>query len=108
MTTLNGSGDGRTSGDGSGDRDGAPETRAELDPPIPPPVPGSAPDAAPAATPAPVPAVPPTAQLRGGPGMPRMGAVGMPVEKSANFGLSMRRLLRMLRRARIGFLVVIA
>jgi ATP-binding cassette subfamily B protein len=42
-----------------------------------------------------------------GPGMPRMGAVGMPVEKSANFRRSLYRLLAMLRRERGGFVVVV-
>jgi ATP-binding cassette subfamily B protein len=75
--------------------------------PIPQPVVGPAPDTSPPATPSPTPATPPVSQLRRGPGMPRM-AVGMPVDKSAHFRESMARLLGMLRRDGLGFLIVIA
>jgi ATP-binding cassette subfamily B protein len=78
----------------------------EAEEPIPPMTPGPAPDAGPSTAPAPVPAVPPGQQLRMG-GGPRMGAIGMPVEKTANFRASMRRLLSMLRQERIGFVAVV-
>ncbi len=41
------------------------------------------------------------------PAGPRMGAVGMPVAKTANFNASMRRLLSMLRQERVGFVAVV-
>jgi ATP-binding cassette subfamily B protein len=77
------------------------------DAPIPPLAPGPAPDAGPSVAPAPVPAMPPAQQMRMQPAGPRMGAIGMPVARSANFNASMRRLLSMLRRERIGFAAVV-
>jgi ATP-binding cassette subfamily B multidrug efflux pump len=75
--------------------------------PIPPLTPGPAPEASPPVAPAPVPAVPPAQQLRMQQAGPRMGAIGMPVARSANFGTSMRRLLSMLRQERLGFVLVV-
>ena len=49
----------------------------------------------------------PMPQQRLGSGVGRWGALGMPAEKTANFRQSVRRLLRMLRLERIGFVAVI-
>ncbi|HKN38648.1 MAG TPA: ABC transporter ATP-binding protein, partial [Acidimicrobiia bacterium] len=46
-------------------------------------------------------------QQRLGSGVGRWGALGMPAEKTANFGQSLRRLLAMLRRERLGFVAVV-
>jgi len=78
----------------------------ETEEPIPPLAPGPASGNGPSAAPAPVPAVPPSQQLRMGAG-PRMGAVGMPLERSANFGASLRRLVAMLRTEQAGFVTVV-
>jgi ATP-binding cassette subfamily B protein len=48
----------------------------------------------------------PQQRLGSGPG--RFGALGMPAEKTANFGASVRRMGSMLRRERIGFVAVVA
>jgi ATP-binding cassette subfamily B protein len=50
----------------------------------------------------------PLPQQRLGSGVGRWGAFGMPAEKSANFKQSLRRLLAMLRRERIGLAAVVA
>ena len=86
------------------------EPARTLEAPIPSPAPGPAPDAAPAAGPAPVPAVPPALQLRANAGMRRMGpmgSAGMPIERSQNLGISLRRLLGLLRPERVGFAAVV-
>ena len=49
----------------------------------------------------------PLPQQRLGSGVGRWGALGMPAEKTANFGQSLRRLLAMLRRERLGFVAVV-
>jgi ATP-binding cassette subfamily B protein len=86
---------------------GESEVAMAAEAPIAPASPGPAPDAAPAVIPAPVSATPQVSQMRRSAGMPPMGAVGMPVGHTANFGQSMRRLLGMLRRDRLGLTVVI-
>ncbi|HEY2332622.1 MAG TPA: ABC transporter ATP-binding protein [Acidimicrobiales bacterium] len=53
------------------------------------------------------PIAPPMGAMRMGPGMPRMGAVGMPVEKSENFRASLYRLVGMLRRELVLVIVVL-
>ena len=86
------------------------EPARTLEAPIPSPAPGPAPDASPAAGPAPVPAVPPALQLRANAGMRRMGpmgSAGMPIERSQNLGISLRRLLGLLRPERVGFAAVV-
>ena len=50
----------------------------------------------------------PMPQQRLGSGVGRWGAFGMPAEKTANFKQSLRRLLAMLRRERLGLAAVIA
>jgi len=60
-------------------------------------------DAAPAEKPA-----APMPQQRLGSGVGRWGALGMPAEKTANFKQSLRRLLAMLRRERVGLATVVA
>ncbi|HEX3621525.1 MAG TPA: ABC transporter ATP-binding protein [Acidimicrobiales bacterium] len=81
------------------------ESRGQVDPPMAPPVIGPAPDAAPPADAAPLPAEPPVRPPRVH-GMARGGAIGMPLERSANFRQSMRRLIAMLRDERLGVIVV--
>jgi ATP-binding cassette subfamily B multidrug efflux pump len=49
----------------------------------------------------------PMPQQRLGSGVGRWGALGMPAEKTANFKQSLRRLLAMLRRERIGLVAVL-
>jgi ATP-binding cassette, subfamily B, multidrug efflux pump len=63
-------------------------------------------DVAPAPAPGPAPKLP-MPQQRVGSGAGRWGAFGMPVEKSANFKQSLRRLARMLGLERFGFAAVI-
>ena len=46
-------------------------------------------------------------EMRAPPGPGRMGAAGMPAEKSKDFGASTKRLLNRMREERIGFIAVI-
>ncbi len=84
--------------------------RDAVDPPPVPPSPGPAPEAVPPAEPAEVAGgAPPPPRLpvpRMGPGM-RSRGLAMPVERSENFGLAVRRLLRMLRLERVRLVVVV-
>ena len=71
----------------------------------------TAPEETPEETPAGAQEAPKTApmpQQRLGSGVGRWGALGMPAEKTANFKQSLRRLLAMLRRERLGLAAVIA
>jgi ATP-binding cassette subfamily B multidrug efflux pump len=57
--------------------------------------------------PPPAPKKEPMPQQRLGSGVGRFGALGMPAEKTANFRQSLKRLLAMLRRERLGFGAVV-
>ena len=71
----------------------------------------TAPEETPEETPAGAQEAPKTApmpQQRLGSGVGRWGALGMPAEKTANFKQSLRRLLALLRRERLGLAAVVA
>ena len=56
--------------------------------------------------PAEAPKAAPMPQQRLGSGVGRWGALGMPAEKTANFKQSVKRMLSMLRRERLGLVAV--
>ena len=76
------------------------------DPPVLQPVIGPAPDTSPPVEPAELPTAPPLRPPMPHAGMPRSGMVGLPLERSANFRQSMKRLIGMLHDERSRVMVV--